>query len=83
MKIRNALAVLSRRNSEAAGPRAHRWFEFQSKRETIMRKFFVLAGLLLFTAGAALAQENYPKIETAPAFMYIRVVLPAKTGHLI
>jgi opacity protein-like surface antigen len=38
----------------------------------MMRRSFVLAGLLLFTSGAALAQENYPKIETAPAFMYIR-----------
>jgi opacity protein-like surface antigen len=37
-----------------------------------MRRFSVLAGLLLFMSGAALAQENYPKIETAPAFMYIR-----------
>ena len=36
-----------------------------------MRRFFVLAGLLLCTACAGLAQD-YPKIETAPAFMYIR-----------
>jgi len=36
-----------------------------------MRRLFVLPGLLLLTAGSALAQD-YPKIETAPAFMYIR-----------
>ena len=39
-----------------------------------MRKLFVVAGLLLLTAGAALAQDEYPKVETAPAFMYIRLV---------
>lgn len=37
-----------------------------------MRKLFVVAGLLLLTAGAALAQDSFPKVETAPAFMYIR-----------
>jgi opacity protein-like surface antigen len=42
------------------------------KGETIMRRLFVLAGLLLFTAGTALAQD-YPKVETSPAFMYIRI----------
>jgi opacity protein-like surface antigen len=36
-----------------------------------MRKFFVLAGLLLLTVGSALAQD-FPKVETSPAFMYIR-----------
>jgi hypothetical protein len=36
----------------------------------------VLVGLLLLTAGAALAQNNFPKVETAPAFMYIRTVPP-------
>src|SRR5258708_40313028 len=41
------------------------------KGKTIMRRIFVLAGLLLFTEGAALAQD-YPKFETSPAFMYIR-----------
>ena len=72
MKVRNALAVLSRRNSEGSQtPRAYRCIEFNGKGETIMRRFSVLAGLLLFTAGGALAQD-YPKIETAPAFMYIR-----------
>lgn len=35
-----------------------------------MRKYFVLAGLILLTATAALAQD-FPKVETAPAFMYI------------
>ena len=38
----------------------------------MMRRFSVLAGLLLFTSGAAVAQDPYPRIETAPAFMYIR-----------
>lgn len=37
-----------------------------------MRRCFILAGLLLFASGAALAQESYPRFETAPAFMYIR-----------
>jgi opacity protein-like surface antigen len=41
-----------------------------------MRKSFVLVGLLLLTAGAALAQNDFPKVETAPAFMYIRTVPP-------
>jgi opacity protein-like surface antigen len=36
-----------------------------------MRRCLVVAGLLLLTAGASLAQD-YPKVETAPAFMYIR-----------
>jgi len=36
-----------------------------------MRKYFVLVGLTLLTAGSALAQE-FPKVETSPAFMYIR-----------
>jgi opacity protein-like surface antigen len=39
-----------------------------------MHKYFVLAGFLLLTAGAAAAQDEFPRIETAPAFMYIRVV---------
>jgi hypothetical protein len=29
-------------------------------------------GLLLLTAGAALAQGEFPKVETSPAFMFIR-----------
>ncbi len=37
-----------------------------------MRKPFVLVGLLLLVTGLALAQEPYPKIETSPAFMFIR-----------
>jgi opacity protein-like surface antigen len=39
-----------------------------------MRRSLVLAGLLLLTAGAALAQDDYPRIETAPAFMYVRII---------
>lgn len=37
-----------------------------------MRRYFVLGGLLLLTVGTALAQGEYPKVETSPAFMYIR-----------
>lgn len=37
-----------------------------------MRKYSVLVGLLLLTAGSALAQGEFPKVETAPAFMFIR-----------
>src|SRR5271165_7615637 len=37
-----------------------------------MRRYFVLVGLLLLTVGSALAQGEFPKVETAPAFMFIR-----------
>ena len=37
-----------------------------------MPKYFVLAGVLLLMVGSAVAQEDFPKVETAPAFMYIR-----------
>ncbi len=37
-----------------------------------MRTYFVLIGLLLLTTGLALAQGEFPKVETAPAFMFIR-----------
>lgn len=37
-----------------------------------MRKLFVVAGLLLLAGGAAIAQD-FPKVETSPAFMYIRM----------
>jgi len=36
-----------------------------------MRKSMILAAMLLIAAGTAVAQD-YPKIETSPAFMYIR-----------
>lgn len=36
-----------------------------------IRSAFVLGALVLVTAGTAVAQD-YPKIETSPAFMYIR-----------
>ncbi len=38
-----------------------------------MRKYFVLAGLLLLAGGTAFA-DDFPRVETAPAIMYIRVV---------
>ena len=41
-----------------------------------MRRSLVLAGFLLLTAGTALAQQDYPTVETAPAFMYIRTASP-------
>jgi opacity protein-like surface antigen len=37
-----------------------------------MSKYFVLVGLVLLTASSALAQGEFPKVETAPGFMYIR-----------
>jgi opacity protein-like surface antigen len=38
-----------------------------------MRKYFVLVGLLLLIAGSALAQDvSFPKVETSPAFMFVR-----------
>jgi len=36
-----------------------------------MRKYFVLAGLIFLTVGTMLSQE-FPKVETSPAFMFIR-----------
>ena len=44
-----------------------------------MRKYFVLAGLILLTVGAALAQD-FPKVETSPAFMYIRTPISYSNG---
>jgi opacity protein-like surface antigen len=37
-----------------------------------MRKSAVLAVLLLLAAGSALAQDEFPRVETAPAFMFVR-----------
>lgn len=37
-----------------------------------MRKYFVLVGLIFVAVGSALAQGEFPKVETAPAFMFIR-----------
>jgi opacity protein-like surface antigen len=37
-----------------------------------MRKPFFVVGFLLLVTGMVLAQEPYPKVETSPAFMYIR-----------
>lgn len=37
-----------------------------------MRRYFVLVGVLLVTVGSALAQGEFPVVETSPAFMYIR-----------
>jgi opacity protein-like surface antigen len=44
-----------------------------------MRKYSVLVGLLLLTAGLALAQD-FPKVETSPAFMYIRTPFSFSNG---
>jgi Outer membrane protein beta-barrel domain len=38
-----------------------------------MRKYVVLPGLLLLLAGSAMAQVDTPKVETSPAYMYIRI----------
>ncbi len=45
-----------------------------------MRKYAVLIGLLLLTAGSALAQGEFPKVETSPAFMYIRTPVSFSNG---
>jgi len=45
-----------------------------------MRKYFVLVGVLLLTAGLALAQD-FPKVETSPAFMYIRTPINFGQGQ--
>src|SRR6266581_4449283 len=37
-----------------------------------MRRYFVLVGLLLLTVGSALAQGEFPKVETSAAFMFVR-----------
>jgi len=39
-----------------------------------MRKYLFLVGLVLLAGGSAAAQDDYPKFETAPAIMYIRVI---------
>jgi len=51
----------------------------QSKRRRKMRKSAVLAGLLLLTAGSALAQGEFPKVETSPAFMFIRTPIAGQS----
>jgi opacity protein-like surface antigen len=43
-----------------------------------MRNYFVVVGLLLLTAGFAAAQD-FPKVETSPAFMYIRTPISFNT----
>lgn len=71
MKIISALASLSRSSGKAARQRENKSAEkFNRRRETTMPRCLVLAGLLLLTAGTSLAQD-YPRIETAPAFMFI------------
>jgi opacity protein-like surface antigen len=52
--------------------------ESQSKRRKNMTKYFVLLGSLLLVAGSALAQGDFPKVETSPAFMYIHVTPPGQ-----
>jgi hypothetical protein len=37
------------------------------------RKSFVLVGVLLLAATTAMAQD-FPRVETAPEFMYVRIV---------
>jgi opacity protein-like surface antigen len=45
-----------------------------------MSKYFVLVGLVLLSVSAALAQDaEFPKVETSPAFMYIRT--PVSTAN--
>jgi opacity protein-like surface antigen len=46
-------------------------FDLKLKRRKKMRKNFVLVGVLVMIAVSALAQE-FPKVETSPAFMFIR-----------
>ena len=41
-----------------------------------MSKYFVLLGSLLLIAGSALAQDDFPKVETSPGFMYIHTTPP-------
>jgi opacity protein-like surface antigen len=42
------------------------------EKENEMRRYLVLAGLFLLAVGMALAQGEYPKFDTSPAFMFIR-----------
>ena len=74
MKIRSALVLLSRWSSGEVARQPERMggLNLNRKGETIMQRLFVLAGLLLLTAGSALAQD-FPRIETSPQFMYIRM----------
>src|SRR5580658_2995995 len=43
------------------------------KEKVTMRRSFVFGGVLLLAAGTAVAQDsdNYPRVETAPAFTYV------------
>jgi hypothetical protein len=52
--------------------------DLNRKGEREMRRHFVLMGLILFTVGGALAQE-FPKVETSPAFMYIRTPIAGQS----
>src|SRR5258706_13943226 len=72
MKVRNALAVLTRWNSEAARHRERIGASnFNRNGETIMRRFFVSAGMGFFVSGATLAQGKELTGETRPPGMYI------------
>src|SRR5438270_4033609 len=44
-----------------------------------MHKLTGLVGLLLLTAGSALAQSEFPKVEVSPAFMFIRTPVAGKS----
>lgn len=48
-----------------------------------MRKYFVLAGVLLLMAGVALAQGEFPTVETSPAFMFIRTNLNLNNAFVV
>jgi opacity protein-like surface antigen len=44
----------------------------RSKRRIEMRRYIAAVGLLLLVASFAVAQGEFPKVETSPAFMFIR-----------
>src|SRR5271165_2612042 len=72
------------RDCHLQGKREHP-VEFQlnlgRKGATKMRKSIIFVGLLLLTAGLVMAQDDFPKVETAPGFMFIHT--PLSTLQLI
>lgn len=44
-----------------------------------MHKYVVLVGLLLLTAGSALAQSEFPKVEASGEYMYIRTPIAGRS----
>src|SRR5258706_14432066 len=74
MKVRNALAVLTRWNSEAARHRERIGASnFNRNGETIMRRFFVSAVIFFFWSRAARAPCQFPEDRKPPGCVFIPI----------